>query len=113
MSQRSDTGKKVNEALESLQGIQKAEPAPWFYARVQARLERGKHSIWEATGSYMARPAIAIAGLVFILCINAFILFEKDTPESTPAAFAVQNTDEEIMLTAANTTSYDYENIEP
>jgi hypothetical protein len=112
MSRQSDTGKKVNDALESLEGIQKAEPAPWFFTRVKARLEREKHNIWETTGSYMARPAIAIAGLIFILCINAAILFQKDTPESTPP-YAVQNTEEEIMLTASNTTSYDYENIEP
>lgn len=111
MSRQPDIGKRINDALESLEGIQRAEPAPWFFTRVKARLEREKHNIWETTGSYMARPVIAIAGLVFILCINAFILFQKDTTEPTP--YAVQNTEEEIMLTAANTTSYDYENIEP
>jgi hypothetical protein len=111
MNRQSDTGKRINDTLGSLEGIQRAEAAPWFFARVKARLEREKHNIWETTGSYMARPAIAIAGLVFILCINAFILFQKDTTE--PAhSYAVQNTEEEIMLTAAN-TSYDYENIEP
>jgi len=112
MSRQSDTGKKINDALESLDGIHRAEPAPWFFARVKARLEREKHNIWETTGSYMARPAIAVAGLLFILCINAFILFQKDTTESAPS-YTVQNTEEEIMLSTANTTSYDYENIEP
>ncbi|MEI9911324.1 MAG: hypothetical protein WDO71_17670 [Bacteroidota bacterium] len=112
MNKQSDTGKKVNDALESLGGIQRAEPAPWFLTRVKARLEREKHNIWETTGSYMARPAIAFAGLLLILCINAFILFEKDTPESS-AGYAVQNSEEEMILTAVSNTSYDYENIEP
>ena len=113
MSRQTDTGKKITDALESLEGIQKAEPAPWFFTRVKAKLERERHNIWETTGSYMARPAIAIAGLLFILCINAFIVFQKDTTDPIPS-YAVQNTDEEIVLTASNTSfSYDYENIEP
>jgi hypothetical protein len=111
MSKQVDIGKKVNDSLESFEGIQRAEPAPWFFTRVKAKLEREKHNIWETTGSYMARPAIAIAGILFILCVNAFILFEKDTTESTPA-YTIQNTEEQIIL-AANNTGYDYENLEP
>ncbi|HEY6504714.1 MAG TPA: hypothetical protein VIZ28_12115 [Chitinophagaceae bacterium] len=114
MSKQSDIGKRIDETLESLRGVQRAELSPWFFTRVKARLERDQHNIWETAGSFMARPAIAIAGLVLILCINAFIVFEKDTLPSDPASISSNITEpvEEYVLNAAN-SNYDYENLEP
>jgi hypothetical protein len=113
MNKQSDIGKKVNETLESLEGIQRAEATPYFFTRVKARLERGERNIWEMIGSLLARPAIAVAGLCVILALNAFILFKKDT--STPSAtVTIQNGQvpvEEYILTVAS-NSYDYENLE-
>lgn len=111
MSKQSDIGKKVKDSLESLDGIQRAEPAPWFFARVKARLEREEKNIWETTGSYITRPAFAFAGLLLILCINAFILFEKDSPATDQSSNLPQPV-EEYVLTVAN-SNYDYENLEP
>ncbi len=114
MNKRSDIENKVNQALESLDGIQRAEPVPFLFTRVKARLEREQHNIWETAESVLARPAIAFAGLFLILAVNAYILFERDTSvqPSQPSAYSAQLTEEEYVLTA-NNTSYDYENIEP
>jgi hypothetical protein len=113
MNRQSDIGKKVNETLESLEGIQRAEAAPYFFTRVKARLERDEKNIWETIGSLLARPAVAVAGLCVILAMNAFILFTKDT--ATPSAtITIQNAQlpvEEYMITVAS-NSYDYENLE-
>ena len=114
MSRQPDIDNKVNKTLESLEGIQRAESAPYFFTRVKARLERDEKSIWEMMGSFMARPGVAFASLFLVLSFNAYILLEKDTTTEFSATNVVQNTEEEYVLTAANTTTtYDYENIEP
>ena len=115
MSKQSDINRKVNETLESLEGIQRAEPAPFLYTRLKARMQREEKNIWEITGSFLARPAVSIASLVLILFINAFILINKDAGANpisdntpTPAVIPV----EEYVLSAAN-SNYDYVNLEP
>lgn len=115
MSKQTDIDKRVNKALESLEGIQRAELTPYFFTRVKAGLHRDKKTVWEIAGAWLARPGIAIAGLLLILSLNAFLLFEKDTtPTVEPSAnYTSQATEEEYVLTSATNTSYDYENIEP
>jgi hypothetical protein len=110
MNKRPDTGKKVDQTLDSLEGIQKAEPAPFFFTRVKARLERDTKNVWETAGSFLARPVIAFAGLCLILALNIFILIEKDNPSVVNVTTGVLPEDENI-LAVANT--YDYENLEP
>ena len=111
MNKRPDIEKKIDQMLNSLEGIQRAEPAPFFFTRVKARLERDQKNIWEAAGSFLARPVIAFAALCLILALNGFILFEKDTP---PVANAyTTGLEDESILAVANANAYDYENLEP
>jgi hypothetical protein len=115
MNKQQGIHEKINEALESLDGIQRAEPAPFLFTRVKARLEREQHNIWETAGSFMTRPVIAFAGLFFIFCVNAYILYQKDSISIDQPTATSQNSTllvEEYVLTAAN-SNYDYENIEP
>ncbi|MBC7947461.1 MAG: hypothetical protein H7Y42_06250 [Chitinophagaceae bacterium] len=114
MNRHQDIDKRVSEALESLDGIQRAEASPWFLTRVKARLEREESNVWEKTGRFLSRPVVAFAGLVLILGLNAFILLEKVPESTTSGPISFQNgqlAEEENMLTAAN--SFDYENLEP
>ena len=78
-----DIDKKVEETLNSLDGIQRAEGQPYFFTRVKARLERDQKNIWETAGSFMARPVVAIAGLCIILAFNVFFLFQKESSPSS------------------------------
>ena len=114
MNRQTDIDKRVNKALESLEGIQRAELSPYFFTRVKARLQRDEKSVWEITSVWLTRPRVAIAGLLLILSLNVFLLFKKDTTTVEPSAnYTSQNTEEEYVLAAATNTSYDYENIEP
>jgi hypothetical protein len=109
-----DIDKKVEETLNSLNGIQRAEGQPYFFTRVKARLERDQRNIWETAGSFMARPVVAIAGLCIILAFNMFFLLQKDNTTS-PGTLAdnPQQVQEDDNIFAASTTNYDYENLEP
>lgn len=105
---------KINETLESLDGIQRAEPRPYFYARLMARMQRDDKTIWEAMGSFIARPAVVAAGLCFIIVLNGFILVRqnKGTMTSTSVAESEQlTTDNDYVI--ASSSSFEYENLDP
>lgn len=114
MNKETRFGKKADKTLESLDGIQRAEPQPFFFTRLKARLEREDKSVWEMIGSLLARPAIAVAGLFLILALNVFILVEKDTTTiSQPYTSDNMQTLEDDNIFVAATNTYDYENLEP
>jgi hypothetical protein len=70
--------KRVEETLDSLDGIKRASPQPFFYTRVRSLLEKAEKSFWEKTGFFLARPAIAIAIVFITLLINAFFVFYQN-----------------------------------
>ena len=115
MKIRPDIERKVQETLESLDGIQRAEPRPYFYTRVMARLQKDEKTIWETMGSFLARPAVAVAGLCFILIFNAVLLFRQDVNTSNAnspviSSSEVMSTDNEYIL--ASSSSFEYENLD-
>jgi len=46
MKQDPNIQKKVEEALSSLDGIQRAQPGPYFVTRLTARLQNDKRNVW-------------------------------------------------------------------
>lgn len=107
-----DFEKRIEETLNSLDGIQRAEPQPFFYTRVIGRLQREETNVWEATGKFLSRPAVVIAGLCVILVMNAVILFQQDN--NSPSVSSIANeqvTDNEYIL--ASSSSFEYENLDP
>lgn len=111
MKQRNDTEKRVEETLNSLDGIQRAEPQPWLFSRVKARLMQEEKTGWGMVGSFLARPAIAIAGLCFILLMNGFLLFnqDKESPSTIFTSQSEQPLDSESLV--ASSSSFDYETL--
>lgn len=70
-----DIQQKIEEALKSLDGIQRAEPSPFFYTRLMARIEKKERNVWETLSGVVSRPVVAFATLVLILFLNAVVLF--------------------------------------
>ncbi|MBL7708785.1 MAG: hypothetical protein JNJ86_06910 [Chitinophagaceae bacterium] len=114
MKMRPDIDRKVQETLESLDGIQRAEPQPFFYTRLTGRLQHNEKTVWETMGSFISRPVVVIAGLFVILLVNAFMVLRQDTTTSNLGFVADQTeqlvTDNEYVL--ATNSSFDYENID-
>ena len=71
MRDKQNMEKKVEEALNSLDGMERATPGPFFFTRVQARLQREDGSAWDQTLSFITRPAVALAGLCLVVLLNA------------------------------------------
>lgn len=116
MKKQQDLSKRVEEALDSLEGIQRAEPAPYFFTRLKARLEREEKNVFEKIGRILARPAVAFTGLCLILALNVFILFRGDAGTSSTIVQGNGTVkpvipEEDYIIAVAGT--YDYENLEP
>ncbi|MFT3932207.1 MAG: hypothetical protein QM726_01225 [Chitinophagaceae bacterium] len=63
----------LNEYLQSIEGMQDAEPNPFFYTRLQAAMK--KEPGWQ----FPLKPAWIISGLAFLLLVNTFIITHRFT----------------------------------
>jgi hypothetical protein len=104
-----DIEQRIEQTLNSLDGIQRAEPQPWLFSRIKSRLAREEDkTIWGTLGSFLAKPSIAIAGLCFILLLNGILLFRQEK-EAATVAITEQALDSESLI--ASSSSFDYENL--
>lgn len=93
--------------MQSLDEIQKANPGPWFFTRLSARLVAQRRSAWFAIGSFLSRPAVAISGIMGVLLLNMALLLNERKEVKT--ARVPQTVTENEYITASN--SFDYENL--
>ncbi|MFI5130887.1 MAG: hypothetical protein ACHQFX_12875 [Chitinophagales bacterium] len=112
MDKRPDIVKKAEKALESLDGIKKAEPQPFFYTRLIGLLQRDEKTWWETAGSFLARPVTVAICLGFILFFNAVILFRQDTDNDISLAGSQTEIATENEYVLASNSSFDYENLD-
>lgn len=67
---------KIDEVMQSLDGIGKASPQPFFFTRLEARMQKEK-SRWEVISSFVAKPIVAFACICLIIMINAAVIFSS------------------------------------
>lgn len=67
----------INAAMNSLDGIQRATPGPFFFTRVNARQERMQKSPWQVMARTITRPAVIISGLCLVLLINVWVIVTR------------------------------------
>ncbi len=112
MQQKTTIENKVNEALESLNGIRRASPGDHFYTRLVGRLQYPETSLWEKITAFIARPAVAFSVFAAVLLSNGFAIFNKSSHSS--AAMADRN--ERTITEEYNqdfVAFYDPENVAP
>ena len=113
MNLRPYIDKKVQETLGSLDGIKRAEPAPFFYTRVIGRLQSLERTYWEKAGSFLARPAVAVVGLCLILILNFFLLLSQDSSVApSTVATSTENVGMDNEYVFASSSSFEYENLD-
>lgn len=112
MNNRKKINKLVEEALNSVDSIKRAEAKPFLLTRINARMSRENETIWEKAGWFISRPAVAFAGLCLVLFINAMVIVLNDqSGHGTVAEQTVQAPTDEFSYTVA--TIYDFENTQP
>jgi len=107
--------KKIEEALKSFDGIEKASPRPFFFTRLEARMQNQK-SIWEEISSFVAKPMVAFACICLVVIINAAVIFSSsNSTNSTTNSISQQNnelaTADEYNLVSCN--FYEFVNTKP
>src|SRR5689334_23060070 len=102
MQKQHEIEKKSEETLNSLEGIQRAVTAPYFFTRLQARLKE-KIPLWESLSIMLNRPAVAFATISFVLVLNAFAFLKQQSHQEAPASPLSVDTNEQDM-----TNVYDF-----
>lgn len=84
MSEYSHMNQAVEAALNSLEGMTKASPEPYFQTRLMARMERAQRGAWAIAFDLLSRPSVAMGFAFSLLLINGYILFStvSDSSES-------------------------------
>lgn len=102
--------RNIEEILSSLDNTHRAEAPSFFYTRLKARMEN--ETVTRPT--WLLRPAFALAALLLILLVNAFVIFRSnqsaDTEQTNTVASALSETESmqslasEFSLNADNST---------
>lgn len=109
MKRQENINKMIEEALNSVEDVPRAEPRPFLITRIHARMARGTESVWEKAGRFIARPAVAFTGLCLIVLLNVMVVMvNKKSEASTVAEQTVQTQADEFSYTAV--TIYDNDN---
>jgi hypothetical protein len=98
---------KTEAILNSLEGVQKASPAHFFFTRVQARLQKEEITLWGRFAGFITKPAVALATLFLIFLLNAAALFYQQKTSVSVADQVEQGNIEEYNTTLAANSYYD------
>jgi hypothetical protein len=98
---------RLEAALNSLDGIRRAEPKPYFFTRLKARIS-SREGEWGRIAGFISRPVFALAMICVVLFVNTWIVFEKgdDTMPANPSQVVNELPDEYNL---AVTTIYNYD----
>src|SRR5688572_10507824 len=112
MNTNKDINKLIDDALNSVEGIERATPKPFLLTRINARMSNGTASLWEKAGWFITRPAVAFTGLCLIVLINVMVMMNNNSINTGNGADqVVQHSADEYSSTVA--TIYDFENTQP
>ena len=76
-----DINNKIKDALNSLGGVEQASAKPFFFTRLEARMQKEKNT-WEKISSFFASPAIAFACICLVVMINVAVIFSSKKTQS-------------------------------
>ena len=112
MNREEHINKLVEEALNSVNDVTRAEPKPYLLTRINARMSKVTESFWEKAGRFVGRPAVAFTGLCMVLLVNVIVIVSnKSSIPGMATEQVTQNTTDEFSYTVA--TIYDNENAQP
>lgn len=69
------TPDRIDAILESLEGMERAMPAPFLHTRIVARMQREQSGGWSKAMYFLARPYVAISMSMLLILLNAYVIF--------------------------------------
>jgi hypothetical protein len=86
MNKNEHIDKLVDDTLNSLDGAGRATPRAYLFTRLNARMQNNKEGIWDKTLRFVSRPAVAMAVLCLVICINALVVTRNYPGKATGSA---------------------------
>jgi hypothetical protein len=108
MTQKNNMEKRIEQALSSLDGVQRATPQPFFYTRLKARLEQTEKGVWESVSSFITRPAMLIATVCMVLLLNVAVLYKNHISSLKVTAEQLEQIPGDAFDVASNTNTTIY-----
>jgi hypothetical protein len=110
MTSKEKIQQEIEQTLQCLDGVKRAEANPFLFTRIKARMNK-KANVWERTFSFISKPAIAVAIVVLVMAVNGWALWGgSDTTEPVTADTNVSELANEYNV-VASVDNYDYENL--
>jgi hypothetical protein len=111
MNKKPDIQEKIEQAMNSLDGLQRATPEPWFFTRVKGRMLKEEKTPWIILSALLARPAVSFVSLMVVLLLNGFFLFQQEKKTiSNPIVSQPEQaiaTDNEYIIASSSTFEYE------
>jgi hypothetical protein len=95
---------RIDKALNSLDGVQKAAAPDFFYTRLRARMEKGIAA--DNKPNWVLRPAFIFSVLLLIITVNAFVFLKNQDQETV-----VDNNETVQQSIAAEYNLYDINSV--
>jgi hypothetical protein len=101
----------VDETINSMDGADRAEPAPYLLTRINAKMSMQPASAWERVSAFLSKPGIAFSLVLLLIMINLAIYgfgsrFDNSSLQGT------QVSAEEYSMNGSSAI-FDLENIQP
>jgi len=113
MTQKEKIQQEIEQTLETLNGVKRAEANPYLFTRIKARMNR-KSGVWDRTFSFVSKPLVALAVLALVMAMNGWSYFGS-APTTTETIVADETAnlpdfENEYKLITSTDDSYDLEN---
>ena len=89
--------KQIEEALNSIDNIQRASPKPYLFTRINAGMN-GKN-IWEKTAYFISRPSVMALGLSLVITINLSVILINNYSKNKLNEYSITTISEEEEYT--------------
>lgn len=110
MTSKEKIQQEIEQTLQCLDGVKRAEANPFLFTRIQARMAK-KDSVWERAFSFISRPAIAVAIVLLVMTVNGWALLGSNSNDNAIGDSANVSELANEYNVVASVNNYDYENM--
>ena len=110
MTSKEKIQQEIEQTLQCLDGVKRAEANPFLFTRIQARMAK-KDSTWERVFSFISKPAIAMAIVLLVMIVNGWALLGSDYNSNVTSDSANVSELANEYNVVASVDNYNYENL--
>ena len=110
MTSKEKIQQEIEQTLQCLDGVKRAEANPFLFTRIKARMAK-KDSVWERTFSFISKPAIAMAIVLLVMTVNGWALLGSNSNDNSIVDSANVSELANEYNVVASVDNYDYENM--